>query len=583
MNNRLVYIATLLLLMTLKLNAHNSRVDSLKMILDHTTNPIEQINLQIKIAKASQPIEGIQYAQEALMLAQKHNIPQKEGLAYEVLSLRQRKLGNYAEAVQASFSALKIYDRLEMHKAKAVLQLQIGTHYANDKDFINATHYLNLALHNFRSRKDTSNLALTLINIGEAYRSMHEPDSAITCFSECLELNKILKRSIIEGYCLGNMGLAQLEKKQYEVAQKNILDAITILKKLKDIYSVVIYEAYLGKLYAEKGEQEKAEKLLQKNLILAKENQLREQVRDINKDLAEFYEKRTQYQKALYHHKLYLAYNDSLVDKDNIRKMERIKSEYLLEKKEANIQFLHQLNNSRVRFIYVISISAAVLLILSGFLFRSRKLLKNANAVVLKRGKEKELLLRELNHRVKNNLQMVASLFNIQARKLEGPAAKELKEARMRIEALALIHQKLYRNHLNTMVDMENYIKELIENLCFSFGKKLDVTFELDPVKLHIDKAIPMGIIINELATNTFKYATAQDNPTLKVQLSEVDSEIILSLKDNGPGIEENTDPTKQNSLGMTLVKSLIKQLQGKFNFDGSNGCQWVITIANNS
>lgn len=563
--------------------AQNLRLDSLKIILASAPQNRKKVKLLIKIANNSKPIEGIEYAQKAILLSQKLNLSKLEGYALEILSLRQRKLGNYAEAVQASFSALKIYDKLGLTKPKAALELQIGTHYANDKDFVNAKNYLKQALNSFSENKDTANIALALINLGECSRLMHEPDSAIIYFNKCLVLNKTLKKSIIEGYSLGNLGLAHLEKKQYQIAERKILAAISILKKLNDTYSIIIYETHLAELYSQLGQSNKAHKLFIKNLRLATTNQLREQIRDINRSLALFYENQKQFNKALNHHKQYSAYNDSLTNKDNIRKMERIKSEYLLDKKEANIQFLHRLNNSKKRLLYLGLFSVIVLLILIIFLIRSRKLLKNANAVIVKRGKEKELLLRELNHRVKNNLQMVASLFNIQARKLKGPAAKELKDARMRIEALALIHQKLYRNHLHTMVDMENYIKELIENLCFSFGKKMDVKFKLSPVKLHIDKAIPMGIIINELATNTFKYAAIEPNAQMHVELTEQSSNITLKIEDNGPGISDEIDPIQKNSLGMTLVKSLIKQLQGNFQFNGSNGCQWIIHISNKS
>jgi two-component sensor histidine kinase len=142
-----------------------------------------------------------------------------------------------------------------------------------------------------------------------------------------------------------------------------------------------------------------------------------------------------------------------------------------------------------------------------------------------------------------------------------------------------LIHQKLYREDVDTTIQLEDYIKELTENLVFGVDKKVDLKLDLSQANLYIDSAIPLGIIINELLTNSLKYATGSETLVLGISLKEVNGQLFLTMTDNGPGFPDDFDIKKSRSLGMKLVLSLIRQLHGELKQSNLDGCRWEIIL----
>lgn len=588
---RLLVVLLAIILVEKSIAQNKTKVDSLKILLSTPQDDSTKISLLLKLARYDDPLERLDYAKAALNLAKKNNFKNKEGLSLEYMSLAHRKLGNYPEAIKASLEALRIYDELGLDNKTAAIQLQIGSHFTNDKNFLAGSHYMNQALATFKKRKDSVNIAYTLINLGETYRLMEKYDSSSICFLECLSLNKKLNRNNIQGYALGNLGLVHAQMDQIDSAKKELPEAIKILAKLGDTYSVSVYQSQLGKILIDEGNQKEGEKLILASLNMAENESLKEQIRDISKDLSLFYEDDRQFEKALFYRKKFETYNDSLVNIDNVRKVEQIHNQYWLDKKEIDIQLLETKNENKQKLLIILSVSAMLLLTLSVFLYRIQRQRKKAfnkvseqNVIIEKREQEKALLLRELNHRVKNNLQMVASLFNLQASQFKGhEVADALKAARNRVDTLILIHQKLYRPDIDAQVSLNDYIKELADYLVFSSGKKVDLSLDLIPFKLSIDSAIPLGLIINELITNSLKYSGEdQQNPALNISLSENGELIFLALTDNGIGLPEDFDIKERQSLGIKLVYSLIKQLNGEISHSNNNGCQWLISLNKN-
>ncbi|MCC5920872.1 MAG: hypothetical protein LAT68_05270 [Cyclobacteriaceae bacterium] len=176
-----------------------------------------------------------------------------------------------------------------------------------------------------------------------------------------------------------------------------------------------------------------------------------------------------------------------------------------------------------------------------------------------------ETLMRELNHRVKNNLQLVSSILNLQSNSLQNLQAKTaLKEGRLRMQALALIHQKLYMDDNSTEVNCKEYIQDLCDNLNTAFKssyKSSQVKLNIDPVVLSLDKAIPLGLILNELITNAFKHSK-KDDLIVEIDLKDDEEFLKIKIKDNGLGIKkENFHNTA--TFGVFIIKSLVEQLSG--------------------
>jgi two-component system, sensor histidine kinase PdtaS len=585
-------VTTLLLIFSLNyalIAQDKPKADSLKNLLVNTQCDTDRFNLLLRLSKFDAPLEGLSYANEALRIAEKSNYIKRKALAFEYLSICHRKLGNYPDAIKASLEALRIYDGLGMDNKTASLQLQIGSHFTNDRNYNSATRYIKQALTTFRKRQDTINIAYALINLGETYRLMEKYDSSSYCFIESLNLNQYLKRDLIQGYALGNLGLVHVKMDQTDMAKQELVGSIAILTKLGDMYSVSVYQCQLAKILIDEGKLRSGEDLLLVSLNMAETGTLKEQIQDISNDLSLFYEEQHQFEKALFYRKIYETYHDSLINTDNVRKVEQLHSKYWLDKKEANIQYLERENSNKRKLVFILSSGTILLFTLLIFLqyaLRQRKKafkkVSEQNEIIEKREKEKALLLKELNHRVKNNLQMVASLINIQARQSKEPIiSSALEVTRRRIDTLLLIHRNLYRENANMQVSLDNYIRELIDNLIFSFGEKVNLSMNLAPIYLHIDSVIPLGLIINELITNALKYAEKPSQPLeLNISLTGEVQKIYIKIADNGTGLPNGYE-NRNGSMGLKLVHSLIKQLKSEITYTYHEGCLWTITLNN--
>ncbi|WP_157200635.1 sensor histidine kinase, partial [Methylomonas methanica] len=195
---------------------------------------------------------------------------------------------------------------------------------------------------------------------------------------------------------------------------------------------------------------------------------------------------------------------------------------------------------------------------------------------------EKEILLKEVYHRVKNNLQVVSSLINLQAGGVTRPeTANLLKQSADRIKAMALLHEKLYQSKDLTRIDFNEYIRSLADHLLFGYGAysdKLKLNMKIDNVFLDVDTAIPCGLIINELLSNAIKYAFPGDRRgEIGIAFTQEQGEYILIMSDNGIGLPCEMDFKKSSSLGLQLVDTLTNQLMGEMSLDRTNGSTFTL------
>ena len=187
---------------------------------------------------------------------------------------------------------------------------------------------------------------------------------------------------------------------------------------------------------------------------------------------------------------------------------------------------------------------------------------------------EKEVLLKEIHHRVKNNLQMVSSLLSLQTKNTRSKAAIEaLEEGKSRVKAMALIHQKLYQNDDLSVIEMQGYIESLVNSVQSVFkkgGHNINITIDAESVELDIDRAIPFGLILNELVSNSFKYAfpTDKEDGKIYIHLRKTGDQGFFEYMDNGVGLPEDTDERASASMGIRLMNRLVNQLQSTLNVD---------------
>jgi two-component sensor histidine kinase len=292
--------------------------------------------------------------------------------------------------------------------------------------------------------------------------------------------------------------------------------------------------------------------------------------------------------------------NDSLFTITNKKQFAELEIAYHTKQKEQDIKLLQMKEQNQTQELKEVHTQKnitiagiAALLIITGLAYngyrnkqRSNRALRVKQAEINKQNaslqqllKEKEWLLKEVHHRVKNNLQIVISLLNTQTDFLDSPTAlSAIQDSRERMQTIALIHQKLYQQEQSSLIDMHSYIHELVSHLMSSFTNMNRIWFDLDveTIELDISQAVPLGLVLNEAITNAVKYAFPKGaQGAVRVRLyRKKGRDIVLKIIDNGVGFPDGFDPQNRNSLGMQLMKLFAAQLDGELNFVEREGVE---------
>jgi len=235
--------------------------------------------------------------------------------------------------------------------------------------------------------------------------------------------------------------------------------------------------------------------------------------------------------------------------------------------------------SSQKKFIVTLVLVSLLLLALAVVTYRSYQLKSLANQQV-------RTLMADLHHRVKNNLQILSGLFTMQIEYLTDEATKNaLRENEIRLASMNMIHNKLYANTGNSKIEMRDYLTKLLTHIKESFGGDREriilLRIDIDTIELEADKAVAIGLIVNELATNSFKYAFKGSGGEIHLKFKQITkSKICLSLQDNGIGLSpaNQADP---KSFGLKLVQLMARQLDTKLLTDNRNGLHYTMNIDN--
>lgn len=207
------------------------------------------------------------------------------------------------------------------------------------------------------------------------------------------------------------------------------------------------------------------------------------------------------------------------------------------------------------------------------------------NAIIRKQSDELEVLNKEIHHRVKNNLQVISSMLDLQSQTLQDEKATAIiKEGILRVQSMAFIHQNLYQGHSVNSVNMNEYIRMLSTHLFQTYNIRNDrIRFHtnIEELNLHTDTAIPLGMILNELISNSLKYAfTGREEGDVQVIMKRNDHELLLQVVDNGIGLPPGFDPDKVSSFGYEIIKAFAQKMKARINIDGSQGTDVSIIIS---
>ena len=190
-----------------------------------------------------------------------------------------------------------------------------------------------------------------------------------------------------------------------------------------------------------------------------------------------------------------------------------------------------------------------------------------------------KMLMKEIHHRVKNNLQVVSSLLGLQSRYInDDHALAAIKTGRSRVQSMSILHQNLYSNDLIKNVDIKKYFEDLGINLFNTYNlrdKEIEFKTDIDDIELDVDTVVPMGLITNELISNALKYAFVdQQKGEIFLKVKHLGQKIHLQVSDNGRGLPFDELPHRSDSLGIQLIKSFAEKLEAEINIQNNNGAQ---------
>lgn len=452
---------------------------------------------------------------------------------------------NYNEAIQHCNKAISIQKEIDAKEDLALTyRFKANSQLFTGFNLEDALASINTSINLYNQLGITAAPMMASVNWrGNIYKYMERYDDAISDYqsnydnSEAMGLEQYLFPS------LANIGHVYIMQGKYEEALPYNLRAIDLMKKTGRTRS--LWENYMH--------------------------------------VSEIYESIGDLKMALYYHQLYVSELESFKDNIILSLENKTQSEYEVGKKNATILFQDEKisQQKRTKILYII-LTGLLAIILFGVVYNYRKnhqknkQLKSLNSELDTKNQQNELLLKEIHHRVKNNLELVKSLIALQSAKLEDSPTKDAMIASQnRVQSMGIIHQKLYQGKNLGSIDMKDYFLNLSDGILDTFNAEDKVKIEcaMEQLELDVDTAVPIGLIVNELLTNALKYAFPKDSKgKIEISLSRPNPETIsLKVIDNGVGKTINDTP-KGTGFGTQLVKLLTQQLNGNMEEKYING-----------
>ena len=493
--------------------------------------------------------------------------------AYDVLAYLYDVEGNAAAATQTAYDYLKLAQKMGDNNTIAHSAHMLATNYLALGNDSLALKYFEQGLTVAEQTGDQIQQLNFYNSIASIYLDRQQFAEAFRYYSMALQLVQALKDPQMMGYLYRRIG-------HYYQTLNQLPKALDYFQASDSAYTAIGNKQDLAALYTDMGS----------TYTLLKQHKRAAQYFDAAKTLYEslgqkmsmggYYAGKHQYDSAIgnwrsayMHYKEHIAIRDSINSKASLQQLIGSQMQYDNEKKEA-VKLAAQAQKDLLareeikRQRNIRNASFAVLAVVLGFsimaLYQRNKLArekKRSDQLV----QDKELLLREIHHRVKNNLEVVSSLLALQSAQISDAHTKDaMQESQNRVQSIGIVHQKLYQGNNLGAIEMKDYFLHLSESILESFGAAKRVTIEcvMDQLNVDIDTAVPLGLIVNELLTNTLKYAFPEGQPgNVRIKLQRPKDDLLeLEVSDNGVG---KSGITKGTGFGGQLVGLLTQQLNG--------------------
>lgn len=451
--------------------------------------------------------------------------------------------------------------------------------------------------------KDWPYAGMTSANLAKEYARIGKTEKA---FSEIKRTLDVMNRDTVDAYRYGTtahiLSSAYNDLKEFELAKKYALISVRIMDSLKRPDNALRPLTELTKAHIALGNLVEGKKCAERLIQDGFTQNAKLYIRDGYKALSEIAKLKGDFANALVHFEKYKSWNDSVFELGREQRISNVETRAQVAQKELEIKYesekkkqenrnLENQNQSLRRSRLIVVVACIIFIFLITLLyFANRK--KNAinqelilkKSIVEKQAKENELLVHEIHHRVKNNLTMLKSMLFLQAKDSDELEVKRiLQECQLRIQSMAIVHTSLYGENKANSLNFPQFLETMLGELLLSFsvsGKEVEFEVNGSCKDLTIVQAIPLGLIMNELITNSLKYAfTNTPNGQITINIREENNKLCIYYIDSGPGLKNDVDLQK-GGFGFKLINILVKQLDAQLSYAKTdNGSSFTIVF----
>ena len=579
-----------------------AQLDSLLQVLQHTpadTTRLPVLTGLLRQTVYTDPDSALVFAAQYRSIAARSGIELEQGKGHNYTGMCYSFLGEHDRALQHYQTALYHFEKGDDPWYTAMAHNNIASVLEAEKRLDDAMQGYRTALDGFRGVGDTAWVANVSNNLANLLYARGDLDSASVYYRSTDSILMRLAEHDFAAQVRMNLANVLYELGQPREAMNVMRSAVAIHTAQGDEVNKANLLLGLGRMQGANGHADSALVSLRAGVVMARRTGAREVEMQGELFLSDLYEQQGRMDSALAHFKRMKVLQDSLLNEERIVQIAEMRERYESGRKDALLAENRAQLEQRTITIRAIAGGAVLLLIAAIFAFRAYRIkrkgeaeLADKNAVISEQLKEKELLVREIHHRVKNNLQVVSSLLSIQGRGIADAAAKQaVNDSRLRVKSMALIHQDLYREGDLTGVRMKDYVEKLATGLITSYGmtERVMLRSEMDDLDLDVDTAIPIGLILNELITNALKYAWPNGRQgvltvTLGVQPGSGRAEgaaLLLQVRDDGVGSTAKESSTESSGFGLNMIRTFAVKLNGDWSVDHDEGTVARLLIRN--
>lgn len=477
--------------------------------------------------------------------------------------------GEFVKAIQYYDHSLRVFDSIRYHDGKARTLNNLAIIYRIRRNYNKAIEIYERSLQLKRALADTLGLATTHHNLGYCYSFLPNEKQSLFHFDRAIQLYTEIGENTERYYSQIGLGVALVNLGKTTEAYEKIASALDALPHNTDL-EYLTGMVYLGALKVKEGELSEGISLMNSGYEILKASGRLELLKNIELELANGYEATGNFAQSSLHWKQYAQLTDSLASEQKQWAMEEMQTRYETREKENKIsmQELEIERQAARRNFLVVGILFSLLLLVAAVIYavnqrKMRRKLADANATIGKALEDNKNLIKEIHHRVKNNLQMVSSLLSIQSREISDTKARQvIKDSHTRVQSMGLIHQFLYRKDEFRSIDISAYVATLAAQLAKAHSPSqanISIDTEVDNIYLDVDTAIPIGLIINELVTNALKHAFPDNETgTIRISLQACKEKLVLKVSDNGKGMLPDQN---EGTFGYKLLETFKEKL----------------------